>query len=344
MRCLGRYLKTIARLQRADRLTLYGKIEATFEDIAGLDSWMRMPGDRHARFYFRLGIYCHITRHGTVHLRQDLSADPGGCCGWRTLRQRVRRDELGEPADRAGRKTCKATSCKHYDLSLDHGTSDRYITGRRLSFPWTRETLAGAPGSGVRNPDDYEIRQLLLRHHRHGGPRLHRHADQRPLLLERGAGNGAAQGRGLRQVHGRARLQHLLDGRASFSAGGHRAHSEPLDDGDAPRQRYHEPEDRLRLQHRADVASAAARRRLRDGRHPERRAGDLWRRPRLSHPRGRDLWFAVARPERQPRDVRGRRRCPVQGLRRQTVLAQGQVLDDPARGAVSRLYLEGGHP
>jgi hypothetical protein len=45
----------------------------------------------------------------------------------------------------------------------------------------------------------------------------------------------------------------------------------------------------LRLQHRADVASAAAGRRLRDGRHPHRRAGHLRRRARQSHPRGRDL-------------------------------------------------------
>ena len=36
--------------------------------------------------------------------------------------------------------------------------------------------------------------------------------------------------------------------------------------------RDQEPEDRLRLQHRADVASAAAGRGLRDGRHPDRAA------------------------------------------------------------------------
>jgi Luciferase-like monooxygenase len=34
-------------------------------------------------------------------------------------------------------------------------------------------------------------------------------------------------------------------------------------------------------------------------------------------------------------------RGPVQGVRAQAVLAQGQVLDDPAGGAVSRLHLEG---
>ena len=37
-------------------------------------------------------------------------------------------------------------------------------------------------------------------------------------------------------------------------------------------RRHQEPEDWLRLQHRADVASAAAGRGLRDGRHPDRRA------------------------------------------------------------------------
>ena len=70
---------------------------------------------------------------------------------------------------------------------------------------------------------------------------------------------GDAQGGGLRQVHGRARLQHLLDGRASFPARGHGIDPEPPDDGDASVRRDQEPQDRLRLQHRADVASAAPR-------------------------------------------------------------------------------------
>ena len=45
-------------------------------------------------------------------------------------------------------------------------------------------------------------------------------------------------------------------------------------------------------------------------------------------------------PGRQPRDVRGRRRHPVQGVRGQAILAQGQVLHDPAarcRIAATRL-------
>ena len=154
---------------------------------------------------------------------------------------------------------------------------------------------------------------------------------------------GDAQGRALRQMHGRARLQHVLDGRAPFPAGRDGADPEPADDGDASVRRHEEPEDRLRLQHRADVASAAPRGRLRDGRHPDRRAGDLRRRARLSHPRGRDLRLAADRPGRQPRDLRGRRRDHLQGVRGQAVLAQGQVLHDPAGGAVSRLYAEGDH-
>jgi len=67
-------------------------------------------------------------------------------------------------------------------------------------------------------------------------------------------------------------------------------------------------------------------------------------RARLPHPRGRDFRRAAYRPERQPRDVRGGCLGPVQGLRGQIVLAQGQVLHDPPRGAVSRLYSERDHP
>ena len=94
----------------------------------------------------------------------------------------------------------------------------------------------------------------------------------------------------LRRAHARETwLRHLLDGRASFPARRHGIDPEPLDDGDASVRRHQEPEHRLRLQHRADVASAAPRRGLRDGRHPDRRAGDLRRRARLPHPRSRDL-------------------------------------------------------
>ncbi len=96
-------------------------------------------------------------------------------------------------------------------------------------------------------------------------------------------------------------------------------------------------QDRLRLQHRADVASAATGRRLRDGRHPDRRAGHLRPRPRLSHARGRDLRLAADGPAGQPRAVRGTGRHHLQGVQQRELLARGQALHDPGAGAVSRL-------
>ena len=105
-----------------------------------------------------------------------------------------------------------------------------------------------------------------------------RHADQRPPLFERGAGRARCTRPWTTPRHGRARLRHLLDGRAPFPARGHGVHPEPADDGDAPVRRDQEPQDRLRLQRRADVASAAPGGRLCDGRHPDRRPGHLRRR------------------------------------------------------------------
>ena len=84
----------------------------------------------------------------------------------------------------------------------------------------------------------------------------------------------------------------------------------------APRAPNQEHQDRLRLQHHADVAPAAAGGGLRDGRHPHRRPRRLRRRPRLSHARGRDLRLAAARPGGQPRAVRGAGRHHLQGLQR----------------------------
>ena len=102
-----------------------------------------------------------------------------------------------------------------------------------------------------------------------------------------------------------------------------------------------EPEDRLRLQHRADVAPAAPGRGFRRRRHPDQGPHRLRRRPRLSHARGGNLRRADARPERQPRAVRGAGRDHLQGLQQRTLLAQGQALHAAARGAVSRLHAEG---
>ena len=103
------------------------------------------------------------------------------------------------------------------------------------------------------------------------------------------------------------------------------------------------PADRLRLQHHADVASAAAGRGFRLRRHHDQGPHDLRRRPRLSHARGGNVRRADARPERQPRTVRGAGRDHLQGVRQRAVLAPGQALHAAARGAVSRLHAEGPH-
>ena len=103
-------------------------------------------------------------------------------------------------------------------------------------------------------------------------------------------------------------------------------------------------QDRLRLQHRADVAPAAAGRGLRGGRHPHRRPGRVRAGPRLPHPRGRDVRLAAARPGGQPRALRGADRDHLQGLQRGVLLAQGQALHAAARGPLSRLHLEGADP
>ena len=87
-----------------------------------------------------------------------------------------------------------------------------------------------------------------------------------------------------------------------------------LDDGAAPGPCDPANPHRLRLQHHPDVASPTTGRGLRHRRYPERRAHHLWRRPRLSHPRGRDLRRAIARPAGQPRAVRRAGRHHLQGV------------------------------
>ena len=67
----------------------------------------------------------------------------------------------------------------------------------------------------------------------------------------------------------------LVARRASFPARGLRVHPQHPDAGGAPGAGDEAAEDRLRLQYRADVAPAAARRGFRDRRHPDRRAHDL---------------------------------------------------------------------
>ena len=79
-----------------------------------------------------------------------------------------------------------------------------------------------------------------------------------------------------------------------FQHEGYECMPEPPDAGRAPGARDRAAAHRLRLQHRADVAPAAAGRGLRHRRHPHQGPHHLRRRPRLSHARGRDLRRAHA--------------------------------------------------
>ena len=138
-------------------------------------------------------------------------------------------------------------------------------------LPWGQ-----APG-GTRH--DHEIRQPVRRPRRSGQRRLRRHADQRPPLSPTSTWPPrSTRPQAMAKLMDRPRLQRLLDGRAPFPARRHRVHPQRADDGAAPRARDQEHQDRLRLQHRADVASAAAGRGLRHGRHPHRRPRHLRRR------------------------------------------------------------------
>ena len=142
--------------------------------------------------------------------------------------------------------------------------------------------------------------------------------------------DGVRQERGHRQADGPDRLRHLLAGRAPLPARGLRVHPERADAGRAPLPPHQEHQDRLRLQHRADVASDPAGRGLRHRRLADRRPGRLRRRARLPHPRGRGLRRADARSGRQPRAVRGAGRDHLQVVQRAGLLAPGQALHDPA--------------
>ena len=132
-----------------------------------------------------------------------------------------------------------------------------------------------------------------------------------------------------------------MDGRASLPAGRLRGDPEPADGGSASVPPDEAPEDRLRVQYRADVAPAAPGRGLRLRRHHDQGPHHLRRRPRLSHARGGNLRRTDAGPERQSRTVRGAGRDHLQGVRQRALLAQGQALHAAAGGAVSRLHAEG---
>ena len=69
MRRFGRYLEGITWFGCAGRLTLYGKLEAAFQDIGGFDSRMRVSPDRHACLDCRFDKQRHIARRRTVRLR-----------------------------------------------------------------------------------------------------------------------------------------------------------------------------------------------------------------------------------------------------------------------------------
>ena len=146
------------------------------------------------------------------------------------------------------------------------------------------------------------------------------------------------------EADGPDRLLDALVRRAPLPARRVRVHPERPDAGRPPGPPDEEPELRLRLQHRADVAPGPPRRGLRDRRHPDQGAGDLRRRARLPHPRGRGVRRADAGPGRQPRAVRGAGRDRPQGAQPALVLAPGQALHRPAPSAVSRLRGRGDHP
>ena len=151
---------------------------------------------------------------------------------------------------------------------------------------------------------------------------------------ERAAARGVLHRARRRAAHGRTRLRRAVDGRASFPARGLRGLSQPDPARAVARHADQAAQVRLRLQHTADVASAPARRRLRDGRHRHRRPHHHGRRPRLSHPRGRDLRRAAARCGEEPRAVRGAAAAAADMLQRAVVPLQGQVSTNVRRRSI----------
>ena len=192
---------------------------------------------------------------------------------------------------------------------------------------------------------DHEIRQPVRRTYRYRQCRVWRDAGQRPAVLRTSElATVFDKAQAMAQLMDRVGLQRILDGRAPFPARRLRVHPQCADDGGAPRPCDQAAEHRLRLQHRPDVASAAARRGFRHGRHPDRRARDLRRRARLSYARGRDLRLTAARPAGQPRALRRAGRHHLQGVQQRVVLASGQALHAAAGGALSRLHPQGTDP
>src|SRR2546426_9303978 len=108
-----RYLEAIAWFEHAGRLTLYGKLEAAFQDIGGFDTRMRVSRDGYLRLYGRFHKDRRIARRRTVGLRQNLSRDTGRRCRRRTLGRRFGGNKLCNSADRARRKTRESSSSQH---------------------------------------------------------------------------------------------------------------------------------------------------------------------------------------------------------------------------------------
>ena len=120
---------------------------------------------------------------------------------------------------------------------------------------------------------DHEVRQPVRWPRRPGQRRVRRHRGERSPLLRRASGHGVPQGRGHRAADGPHRLRHLLDRRAPLPARGLRVHPERAHATRCTCATSRAVKHRLRLQHRADVASPPAGGGLRDGRRPHQRPG-----------------------------------------------------------------------
>jgi hypothetical protein len=91
-------------------LTLYGKLEAAFQDIGGFDSRMRVPPDGHSGLYRRFHKQRLIAGCRTVCLRQDLSRDAARRCGRGTLGRGFGGNKRRNSANRTGRNTRESSS------------------------------------------------------------------------------------------------------------------------------------------------------------------------------------------------------------------------------------------
>ena len=136
--------------------------------------------------------------------------------------------------------------------------------------------------------------------------------------------------RHIAQVMDELRLPRAVDRRAPLPARRLRVPAEPDPARPLARHADQAPEVRLRLQRAADVASAAPRRGLRDGRYRHRRPRHHGRRPRLPHARGGDLRRAADRRRQEPRILRGTAAAHAERLQRGGVQLQGQVFHLPA--------------